>query len=193
MGFHLKGPGLEVRAHLMLTLIIFACFLLSLLELLYPESALLSLTRAAAVFFQGTWFYQIAHILYSGMLLLICRCCCCRRCCCCSCCRCCLCCCCRCCCSRCRCCCCHCCRRCCRQVEYVIVADCRITLVLSYLVLPWLAALLWRCVASQTLHTCCAADQLGGAATFVFGLQLLHPRLVGSCCCCCCCEICHFC
>lgn len=66
MGFHLKGPELEVKVHLLLVLIMFTTAILCFLEMRYPNSALLSFARAASVFFQGTWFIQIGHILYAG-------------------------------------------------------------------------------------------------------------------------------
>ena len=43
--FHLKGPPIEVHVHLMLVFIIAACFLLAALEIRYPESALLAISR----------------------------------------------------------------------------------------------------------------------------------------------------
>ena len=94
--FHLKGSDLEQRIHLMLVFIIFMTVIFSYLEIRYPESALLSLARAAIVFFQGTWFCEIGHVLFSGECLLLqqllaavcCSSCCCNcfRCCCCCCC-----------------------------------------------------------------------------------------------------------
>eukprot|EP01025_Chloroclados_australasicus_P006560 TRINITY_DN12103_c0_g1_i2.p1 TRINITY_DN12103_c0_g1~~TRINITY_DN12103_c0_g1_i2.p1 ORF type:complete len:314 (-),score=34.66 TRINITY_DN12103_c0_g1_i2:460-1401(-) len=66
MGFHLKGSGLEVNIHLILTFIIFYCVLAILAEIWFPHSFIVSCTKCHAVFLQGTWFIHVGAILYLG-------------------------------------------------------------------------------------------------------------------------------
>ena len=64
--FHLDDgrDQLDVNAHVMLYSISFSCALVLLLEAYFDNIALLGFARCYLVLLQGTWFYQIAFMLY---------------------------------------------------------------------------------------------------------------------------------
>ncbi len=64
--FHLEGAALNVHAHLLLVLCIFAAAGALALEMRFPSSALLGALRAQLVVLQGIWFTQIARLLFEG-------------------------------------------------------------------------------------------------------------------------------
>lgn len=64
--FHLEGQPLNVHAHLLLVLCIFAAAGTLLLEMQFPGNVLLGALRAQLVILQGVWFMQIARLLFEG-------------------------------------------------------------------------------------------------------------------------------
>ena len=64
--FHLKGTALDFELHLLLVLTIFATALVMFLETSHPHTLQLTALRAMLVLQQGTWFIQVAYILYTG-------------------------------------------------------------------------------------------------------------------------------
>ena len=65
---HIMGrPELDFLLHNLLVYAVYACCLTSLLELKYPRNPLIRLARAHFTFLQGTWFWQIAFVLYNPM------------------------------------------------------------------------------------------------------------------------------
>lgn len=63
--FHLHDrTELDVLIHTLLIYTIFATAGTVLLEMVYPQSILLSLVRAGLTILQGTWFFQVAFTLY---------------------------------------------------------------------------------------------------------------------------------
>ena len=64
--FHVSAGQdlLERCLHTLLLWAIFACVCTVLLEMNFRQSLLCGYARAFAVFLQGTWFYQVAFILY---------------------------------------------------------------------------------------------------------------------------------
>ena len=64
--FHLKGTSLDFELHLLLVLTIFMTALIIFLETNHPHMLQLSALRAMLVLLQGTWFIQVAYILYKG-------------------------------------------------------------------------------------------------------------------------------
>lgn len=67
--FHLEGALLNVHAHLLLVLCIFAAAATLLLEMQFPGNVLLGVARAQLVMLQGVWFTQIARLLFEGAAL----------------------------------------------------------------------------------------------------------------------------
>lgn len=67
--FHLEGALLNVHAHLLLVLCIFAAAGTLLLEMQFPGNVLLGIARAQLVMLQGVWFTQIARLLFEGAAL----------------------------------------------------------------------------------------------------------------------------
>ena len=65
-GFHLEGAPLNVHAHLLLVLVIFAAAGALALEMQFPGSVLLGALRAQLTVLQGIWFTQIARLLFEG-------------------------------------------------------------------------------------------------------------------------------
>eukprot|EP01024_Parvocaulis_polyphysoides_P044069 TRINITY_DN40505_c0_g1_i4.p1 TRINITY_DN40505_c0_g1~~TRINITY_DN40505_c0_g1_i4.p1 ORF type:complete len:339 (-),score=30.45 TRINITY_DN40505_c0_g1_i4:64-1014(-) len=66
MGFHLKGSPLEIRIHLILTLLIFYCVITVLGEMCAQNSFVMSCAKCHAVILQGAWFNHVGSILYLG-------------------------------------------------------------------------------------------------------------------------------
>lgn len=64
LGFHLKGPDFEVVVHKLLVFTILATALMIGAEGALPNTPFVSLARAALVILQGTWFMQIAVMMY---------------------------------------------------------------------------------------------------------------------------------
>ena len=64
--FHLEGALLNVHAHLLLVLCIFAAAATLLLEMQFPGNVLLGVARAQLVMLQGVWFTEIARLLFEG-------------------------------------------------------------------------------------------------------------------------------
>ena len=65
---HIMGrPPLDFLLHTLLVYAVFACCAMCLLELKYPHNPLIRLARAYFTFLQGTWFWQIAFVLYNPM------------------------------------------------------------------------------------------------------------------------------
>ena len=69
--FHLEGAALNVHAHLLLVLCIFAAAGTLLLEMQFPGNVLLGTARAQLVMLQGVWFTQIARLLFEGAAPLL--------------------------------------------------------------------------------------------------------------------------
>ncbi|KAK9857593.1 hypothetical protein WJX84_006077, partial [Apatococcus fuscideae] len=69
--FHLKGTSLDFELHLLLVLTIFMTALIIFLETNHPHMLQLSALRAMLVLLQGTWFIQVAYILYKGRLVIM--------------------------------------------------------------------------------------------------------------------------
>ena len=66
--FHLDGrPDVDVHLHRLLIIAIGGCAVSTLFEIKTKTNVLLSLSRSCFVILQGTWFYQIAFVLYSPM------------------------------------------------------------------------------------------------------------------------------
>lgn len=65
LGFHLKGPDFEVIIHKLLVYTIVGCCGVILAEGAFPNNPLLSLARVTFVMLQGTWFMQIAKMMYN--------------------------------------------------------------------------------------------------------------------------------
>lgn len=64
--FHLSGRSeVDVQVHKLLILTIFGNIISTLMELKYRTNVVLALTRALCLILQGTWFFQIAFVLYS--------------------------------------------------------------------------------------------------------------------------------
>lgn len=63
LGFHLKGPQVEVRVHLILVLQVLATVVAILAELARPSSVLAALARPWLTLLQGAWWIQTAFIM----------------------------------------------------------------------------------------------------------------------------------
>ncbi len=64
--FHLFGrDNLDVVLHTLLIYVIFLSVLITLVEIKYKNSVLVTLSRAYLTLLQGTWFWQLAFILYN--------------------------------------------------------------------------------------------------------------------------------
>ena len=65
--YHLDGKsGLEVRVHVLLIYAIIGCVVATLLEIVFPTSLLCVTARSFCTVLQGSWFFQIAHVLYGS-------------------------------------------------------------------------------------------------------------------------------
>ncbi len=65
--FHLYGrTELDVLIHTLLMYTVYACIVAYLIEMRYRKSVLAILARTFFVFVQGTWFWQIAFVLYGA-------------------------------------------------------------------------------------------------------------------------------
>lgn len=63
--FHLHGKDqLDAHLHILLVIAIYACALSTILELINPYNVLFTYGRILFTFLQGTWFLQIAFVLY---------------------------------------------------------------------------------------------------------------------------------
>ena len=66
--FHLLGrDDLDVLIHTLLVWVIFITVFVVVMEACFPSQVLVSLMRAYLVLVQGTWFWQIAFILYNPL------------------------------------------------------------------------------------------------------------------------------
>ncbi len=66
--FHLFGRNdLDVIAHTLLYNVVFLTVLIIILEINYKNSVLLTLLRAYLTLLHGTWFWQLAFILYNPL------------------------------------------------------------------------------------------------------------------------------
>ncbi|XP_074655506.1 transmembrane protein 45B-like [Tubulanus polymorphus] len=64
--FHLHGRSrLDIQIHTLLVYIVALNVITILAEMRYPNSVIAGLARAFFVILQGTWFYQVAFILYN--------------------------------------------------------------------------------------------------------------------------------
>eukprot|EP00892_Ulva_mutabilis_P005000 jgi/Ulvmu1/2872/UM146_0014.1 len=66
LAFHLKGTQLEVLVHLLLVTTTAACAFFVFLEVVFPNSVLISLARCWSVLLQGTWWCQTGRVLFLG-------------------------------------------------------------------------------------------------------------------------------
>ena len=65
--YHLDGrPGMDVRLHELLIYAILGCVGAVLLEIAFPTSLLCIIARSFCSLLQGSWFFQIAHVLYGS-------------------------------------------------------------------------------------------------------------------------------
>ncbi len=64
--FHLFGrDDLDIMVHTLLLYAIYGCIVFTVAEMTHPTQVLLSLGRAFFTVLQGTWFWQVAFILYN--------------------------------------------------------------------------------------------------------------------------------
>lgn len=62
LAFHLKGTPLEKLVHLLLVITTAACAFFVFLEVVFPNSVLVSLARCWSVLLQGTWWCQVCYM-----------------------------------------------------------------------------------------------------------------------------------
>jgi hypothetical protein len=67
LGFHLKGPPIEVMVHLILVLIVGATVAATAAEGYAPGSLVVASLRPALTLLQGVWWVQTAYVLYRAL------------------------------------------------------------------------------------------------------------------------------
>lgn len=66
LGFHLKGPSIEVHVHLILVMQILATVLAVGAEMAAPGNIVVASARPWLTMLQGVWWIQTAYIMYTG-------------------------------------------------------------------------------------------------------------------------------
>lgn len=69
LAFHLKGTQLEVLVHLLLVITTLACAFFIFLEVVFPNSVLVSLARCWSVLLQGTWWCQVRRMPFNAPVI----------------------------------------------------------------------------------------------------------------------------
>lgn len=67
MGLHSKPNALDQLVHTLLTGLMLASAGLTVAEIAAPRSVLLALARACVVMAQGTWFWNVGAIMFTGV------------------------------------------------------------------------------------------------------------------------------
>lgn len=66
MGMHKKHNPLDSLVHALLTGVMMSCVAVCAAEIAVPHSLLLAVLRCMVVFLQGTWFWHVGAIMFTG-------------------------------------------------------------------------------------------------------------------------------
>jgi hypothetical protein len=66
MGMHAKPNPLDALVHKLLTGVMISCVVVCAAEIARPDSLMLAILRPMVVFFQGTWFWHVGAIMFTG-------------------------------------------------------------------------------------------------------------------------------
>lgn len=66
--FHLKGPEVEIKVHLILALQVFATVIAMAFEAAWPHNVVAALARPYLTIIQGAWWIQTAYVMYRKLV-----------------------------------------------------------------------------------------------------------------------------